>query len=181
VPRWGVGRLVTGRTAVAAVLVLALVSFWFFRFGPAGAVRLYSSDDRLIDERFGYTAQSAYAELDILGPAGRDAYHTFLLTDLAYPVVYAPALSLLLAYLARRLAPDRPALQWVAVAPFVGGLADWLENAGLLLVLSRYPDRLDGLVGLLSLMTITKLLVLQGCFLVVPLGFLALAVRELRR
>jgi hypothetical protein len=115
-----------------------------------------------LDAQFGYTPALAYADLAAYGPAGREFdLGAVLAVNLAYPVIYGLFFSLASLYFLQRAAPGRPALARLALLPFLAAVADYLENAGLIVMLLNYPVQLAALAQATSVLTTSKWL-LQG-------------------
>jgi hypothetical protein len=55
-----------------------------------------------------------------------------------------------------RLLPLDHPLQWLSLTPLISGLADVLENLSLVVSSLAYPDRIDWLVRVASLLTRIK-------------------------
>ena len=134
--RWvrAVQRVATpGRVFWAFVAAVAF-SAWFFAAGPHADMRPFGG---VPDERFGDSAGDHLESLDAMGTDGRGAYRTFLLADLAFPLLHAVWLTGFLAVATKRWR----ALPDVAVAaPVLALLADWLENGSFGLLLAQHPD-----------------------------------------
>jgi hypothetical protein len=129
------------------------------------------------DMRFGGRAADVHAFLVGCGPAGRQAYHSLQLADLAYPLVFAAFLASSLALVLRHLAPGRPRLLALAAIPFVASGFDYLENVCAWSALAAFPSPAvtDGLLGMASVAKTTTSWV-AGALLIA--GAVALAARS---
>lgn len=91
-----------------------------------------------------YDADKAYEILTQQGEAGRRFYTRLLLTtELVFPAIYRTFNVLFIAFLWGRWL--RPESRWrrLALLPFLGMAADYLENGLTLILLVAYPGRLD--------------------------------------
>lgn len=122
----------TARRILVAVLVAFAYSAWFF-LGPYADV---SPHGGIVDERFGISGGEAREHIDDLGPDGREAYRTFLLADLVFPLLHA---SWITGFLAVGRSAWKALPAWVLGLPVLALLADWLENGMLLLLLAQHP------------------------------------------
>ncbi len=123
-----------------------------------------------LDNSFTYTPAQAYAALAAYGPAGRSfLLGTELTLNLLYPIIYSLFFCLASLYFLQRAAPARPALARLALIPFVALAADYLANAGLVVLLLNYPNQLTAVAAVTSLLTSTKW-VLQGLSLALLAG-----------
>jgi hypothetical protein len=111
----------------------------------------------ILDMRMSYTPQEAYQLFSALGTAGRQADRTLhLFPDILFPICYALAFAFTGAWFLVRLLPLDHPLQWLSLTPLISGLADVLENLSLVVSSLAYPDRIDWLVRVASLLTRIK-------------------------
>ncbi len=176
-----IARAATTRNVILALLAFVGVSVAWFQFGIAPRLLALTPSTGLLDNTFGYTPQQVYLTLGAYGGEGRNLYVAFLLIDLLYAALSAAALSLALAYIARRLLLPANPWQRVALLPIAAGLGDLLENGCLLALTLAYPARLDPLASLASLITTVKLALVYVSFSLVLFGFVALAITTLAR
>lgn len=161
--RWATGRMILALTA-GFVLFSAVVF-------PAVVERIeaYSGGVGPLDVEFSFSAQEAYSRIEAYGPEGRQLYAWVEATlDVAFPVIAASLLSLLILFLLRRAFPDSRTIRRLGLVPFGTLAADLLENTGILVLLLSYPTRLDGLAELTSLVVSAKwILVVTSLVIVV--------------
>jgi hypothetical protein len=148
----------------------------------AGArIEAYSGGIGPLDLRAGYTPAEAYAALAAYGEDGRLFYLVVELTlDIVYPLAYAVFFSLTIAYCLGLALPPGHALQRAALLPWAGLLADYLENAGLAWLLLNYPNRLDGLAAVTSVVTLVKWLFAIASMGATAAALVGLVVQRLR-
>ncbi len=105
-----------------------------------------------------YTPDEAYRVISLYSEDARSFYVFNAFTaDVVVPVLMGLAIALMNLALLRRVV--RPGSWWrspLLAAGIIGVVADLLENALLSVVVSRFPERLDGLVRVASLTTMTK-------------------------
>ncbi len=172
--RWATRRNVLLLVALDLMMNAALL--------PLASARLsiLSGGVGPLDSRFGYTSAQAYAALTAYGPAGREFdLRSEVTLDLVYPVIYSLFFSLATLYFLQRAAPGRVALARLALLPFAALVADYLENAGLILLLVTFPTQLPALAAATGLLTTAKW-ILQGASLVL-LGLSAVGAILARR
>lgn len=161
--RWATGRIILALTA-GFVLFSAVVF-------PAVVERIeaYSGGVGPLDVEFSFSAQEAYSRIEAYGPEGRQLYAWVEATlDVAFPLIAASLLSLLILFLLRRAFPDSRTIRRLALVPFGTLAADLLENTGILVLLLSYPTRLDELAELTSLVVSAKwILVVTSLVIVV--------------
>ncbi len=102
-----------------------------------------------LDVMFAYSPAEAYGMIAAYGEEARQDYiRGLLLIDFAYPVVY----SLLLCF-GIYLLWHTPRL---ALQPLLIMAADYLENTGILIMLTAWPERVTGLATATSIFTTLK-------------------------
>ena len=117
----------------------------------------YSGGVRILDMRLSYGPEEANDLFEALGSEGRRAYRLLhLMPDLLFPVCYSLAFACTSAWFLVRLLPPSHPLQWLALTPLISGLADILENLSLVVASSLYPDQIDWLTRVASVLTTVK-------------------------
>lgn len=111
----------------------------------------------ILDMRMSYTPEEVYQLFSALGIAGRQAYRTLhLVPDMLFPISYALLFAFTGAWFLVRLLPLEHPLQWLILIPLISGLADILENLSLVVCGLVYPNRIDWLAQVASLLTKIK-------------------------
>ena len=124
----------------------------------------------ILDMRMSYTPEEAYQLFSALGIAGRQAYRTLhLVPDILFPISYSLLFAFTVAWFLVRLLPLEHPLQWLILIPLISGLADILENLSLVVSGLVYPNRMDWLAQVASLLTKIK-------FGLMPIGLVFLII-----
>ena len=152
------------KTSWLAILVLLAATFlmMFLMNGTQlpfsnPTIEEHSGGVPILDMRMYYTPEEAYQLFTALGTAGRQAYRILhLLPDMLFPICYALAFAFTSAWFLVRLLPLDHPLQWLSLTPLISGLADILENLSLVISSLMYPNRMDWLVEVASLLTKIK-------------------------
>ena len=111
----------------------------------------------ILDMQIGYTPDDAYALLDGLGAEGRRAYAAMLVGgDMLFPISYSLLFASIAAWLLLRVAPPDHWAQKLSLIALVGGISDIAENLSILAMVFAFPQRLDGVAWLSSLIKMTK-------------------------
>lgn len=136
----------------------------------------------VLDLRFGFTPEEAWQLLDALGEAGRAQYQQMELTlDVIYPLIYTGFLVFLLSLLYRKtLRPDSP-WRLLNLLPFVVLIADFVENAGIVQLIRRFPERADALAGWTSVANQVKWTMFMITIGVVLAGLMRLLLVRFRK
>jgi hypothetical protein len=167
-------------------ILLLLVVVLGFNVGvfPLAASRIDSQSRGILplDLRFGYSPDTAYAVMSAYGAGGRRAYlWTELTADVLYPIAYALFLSLSVAYLFERARPGSVVARHATLLPFAALVADYVENAGIIVMLVRYPQRSDPLVRLTSVITCVKWVLFVAAIGLLVSAIAALGIARARR
>ncbi len=153
-------RKLASLRVVALFLLLLIVSNILINGKPYGLAQLseISHGATIPDmEMSGYSPQRAYDILTAQGDAGRAFYlHAIVPQDFPFPFFYALFFATALTCLVQILFPHNRRLLQIGLLGLCAGLADWMENLCLLVLLLRYPQRLDSVAVLASVFTITK-------------------------
>ncbi len=154
-------RLIVG----FGLLLFTVFMIWVL---PAEAVRSSQilKGEPTPDTSFFYTASDLYAMAEAYGVEGRAYYiHARYTFDLAWPLAYVMFLVPTTAWLLKPWEQDRKKRLLVLV-PLAGFLFDLLENAGAVLVMSRYPARTWVIDWLVPWMTMFKWSALAAAFVI---------------
>ncbi len=130
-----------------ALLLLLLVIFFNVLIMPGMAGE---KSIEPIDIQFAYSPEKAYSLIESYGDETRAQYRKGLMTlDVIYPVIYTLFISIALMV----LFPGNYKLAWV---PYLAFAADIFENAGIITMLSYYPQRLNVVALVTSFFTTVK-------------------------
>ncbi|MEM7532477.1 MAG: hypothetical protein AAF639_09880 [Chloroflexota bacterium] len=152
----------TLRNVLIAMGVFILFSVIIFNTGFIPTLSQIAPDVSLLDNTFGYSTDDVREVLVAYGEEGRRLYQRYLLIfDFVYAVVFAVSNSLFLAYLLTRLFPAVSYLRLLYLLPFGGLILDFLENIGILTLLTSYPSTMAGLVPIVSTVTMVKLILVN--------------------
>ena len=146
---------ILGLLAVAGLLTFIMNGTALFFSTPT--IEAHSGGVPILDMRMSYTPEEVYQLFAALGTTGRQAYRTLhLVPDMLFPISYALLFAFTGAWFLVRLLPLEHPLQWLILTPLVSGLADILENFSLVVSGLAYPNRMDWLAQIASLLTKIK-------------------------
>jgi hypothetical protein len=148
-------EVATGRLAGGLVLGFVLISFLWFRFGPAG--RLAAAGLPLPDTWIGYTPEELYRGYEVFGVEGRRWYQLFLVGDFLYPLLFAAASGAVIVLALKRIGRLSGSGRWLLLAPLAVLLLDWVENGIQFFLVSAFPRRFDGLASFAAVITAAKM------------------------
>ena len=138
--------ITTGPRALAALAGFFLLGF-LINGRPFGVAELKSITGGIgiLDMEFLYSPQQAYAHLAAMGVAGRAFELTHIIPlDLILPAVYTLAYALTITWLLRQWLPRESRWHRLNVVPVIGGICDYCENFGIIIMLAAWPQELHG-------------------------------------
>jgi hypothetical protein len=105
----------------------------------------------------GYNLSYVIKLFDSLGEIGRRYYLTIQIPlDMLYPLLFGLTYCLLLAYFLKQLKKLYTPYIYLCLLPVVVGIADYLENTGIISLLIHYPDITERMVSVTSLFSVIK-------------------------
>jgi len=134
-------KFATGKYLASSIVLLS-----FF------LIRMRSDDGNYLDMRFGYSSKDAYKVINDLGIMGRSSYLSFLGIDFGIIAFFSISMLLLIAILLKKLKMND---KWTFtyLLPLVRGVFDIFENIFIMLILLKYPKRLDTIAEIGGIMT----------------------------
>ncbi len=158
-------------TFILSVLFPAVIFPWVARIrtGLAGEVGP-------IDLTFAPSAENLFSMVAAYGAEGRAFYRvTELTVDVVYPLSYGFFLSFLITLTFRRVFPAGSWMQRLNLVPLAGMLFDFLENFGIVGLLSTYPAQIAWLAAFTSAANTVKWIFSGGGALLGVVGALLFA------
>jgi hypothetical protein len=117
-----------------------------------------------------------------LGVIGRETYLTNQLpVDMIYPLLFGLTYSLLLAYFLKKLKKLKSPYSYLCLIPIVAGIADYLENIGIITMLNNYPNLTATSVNLTNIFSLIKSISTSVFFIVLIVILLILGIKFLGR
>lgn len=172
VSRW-LREASTGRVTLSALAVFLLFTAFVLPRQSAQA-EAQSGEAGAPDTSLFYTPGDLYAMAEAYGPEGRKEYiRTRFTFDVAWPVVYTLFLTTAISWLFTRGSDLSSRWQLANLAPIVGALFDYLENASTSLVMARYPARTAVVDALAPIFTFVKWVFVGGSFVLLLVGIVA--------
>jgi len=92
-----------------------------------------------------------------LGENGREIYLTNQIpVDMIYPLLFGLTYSLLFAYFLKKINKLKPPFIYLSLLPIIAGIADYMENIGIITMLNNYPDLTESTVNATNTFSIIK-------------------------
>ena len=127
---------------VVLLFVLTNLIYAFMLLVTIPKTVAYSGGIKLLDMMpAGYDSEYVNELFKKLGKEGRDVYlFNQIPVDMIYPLLFGLTYSLLIAYFLKKLNKLKTSLFFLCLLPIIAGLADYLENIGIISMLYDYPD-----------------------------------------
>ncbi|PCJ93140.1 MAG: hypothetical protein COA52_06895 [Hyphomicrobiales bacterium] len=130
----------------------------------------------------GYDSQFAHSLLTAIGGEGRQYYlWRQIPLDLIYPALFGTSFYLLANWMAGKLHVFQRILRLTALVAVAVGVADYIENFFIILMLRDYPNLSDALVNAASIATLLKSSLTLIYFIVLIVVLLAWAIQFIFR
>jgi hypothetical protein len=164
----------TGRT-VLILFILTMAVYFFMLMYSIPKVESFAPGIALFDlSPSGYSYDYAIELLDTLGETGRTVYLTQQLpVDFIYPGLFAISYSLLLTWLFAKSFDPQAWIYYLTLVPILGGLFDYLENIGIILMINTFSNVSPGLVTMSNIFTVLKSMFTTVFFILLMIGFVA--------
>ncbi len=174
-------RLANWKTIVILILIALPFNWVIFPMRSTRLKELSGKSNPIIDVMYAYTPAQVYELIPAYGEQGRQFYAvTELTVDLAYPILYNLLLSVLMAMIFRGAFSSGSQWHKLPLLPLASWLADYLENAGITLMLVSYPQELDALAWVTSLFSTAKWTVGGACVILIVVGLVVLLIKKLQ-
>lgn len=121
-------------------------------------VMAFSGGLKLLDMMpLGYDLDDVNALFTALGEKGRGIYlYSQIPVDMIYPFLFGISYSLIYAYFLHKLGKLDSVFFYVSLLPLVAGTADYLENTGIVLMLTSFPNVSPVMASLTNVCSIIK-------------------------
>ncbi|MFH2050640.1 MAG: hypothetical protein ABIJ12_14495 [bacterium] len=171
-----------GKTVIY-LLIITLAVYGFMLFYTIPSVMEFSNGMKLFDmQPLGYDADYARLLLDTLGEQGRSQYlYHQIPVDMVYPLLFAVSFSLLIVYVFEKSSIDKNWIYWISLVPLLAGLFDYIENIGIIVMLTSFPDFSTEWANMTCLFTVSKSMLTTLFWVLLLVGLVMIVKRKFRR
>ena len=140
----------------------------------------FSNGMKLLDMMpTGYDLNYVSKLFSALGENGRLTYLTYQIpVDMIYPLLFGLSYCLLLGYLLKKLNSQ---YIYLCLIPIIAGIADYLENIGIIAMLKNYPELTEVAVKITSSFSLIKSISTSAFFIVLIIMLIILGVKFMKR
>lgn len=155
--RYLIDRHSTGKK-VLLLFILTNLIYAIMLLVTIPKVMEYSNGLKLLDMMpTGYDSAYIHSLFETLGKEGRHCYlYTQIPVDLIYPLLFGISYCLLMGYFLKQLNKLDSMYFYLCTLPLIAGMADYLENFGIIILLNSYPDLSQVSMSTTNLFSIVK-------------------------
>jgi len=148
----------TSGKKVLSLFILTNIVYLFMLMVTIPKTMKFSNGMKLLDMLpTGYNQDYVNELFKTLGENGREIYLTNQIpVDMIYPLLFTLTYSLLLAYFLKKIDKLKPPFTYLCLLPIIAGIADYLENFGIIAMLNNYPDLTETTVNATNTFSIIK-------------------------
>jgi len=142
----------------------------------------YSGGMKLLDMMpQGYDSEYVNELFSQLGAEGREAYlYNQIPVDMIYPLLFGITYSLLIGYFLKKLDKLNTHFFYLCLIPMIAGVADYLENIGIITMLYDYPDLSITQINITNFFTLIKSLSTTLFFLILITIIIIVGIKRLK-
>ena len=143
---------------VLSLFILTNIVYLFMLMVTIPKTMGFSNGMKLLDMLpTGYNQDYVNKLFKTLGENGREIYLTSQIpVDMIYPLLFGLTYSLLLAYFLKKLNILKSSFKYLCLLPIIAGIADYMENIGIIAMLNSYPDLTETLVNATNTFSVIK-------------------------
>jgi hypothetical protein len=143
----------------------------------------FSNGMKLLDMMpTGYDWNYVNELFNTLGANGRKTYLTNQIpVDMFYPFFFGLSYCLIFAYFLKKLRKLRSSFIYLCLLPIIGGIADYLENFGIIKMLNNYPDLTETTVNTTNTFSVLKSTSTGIFFIVLIVILIILGIRFVKK
>ncbi|PIA77423.1 hypothetical protein BFR04_08220 [Gaetbulibacter sp. 4G1] len=142
----------------------------------------FSNGMKLLDMMpAGYDLNYVSELFSSLGENGRMTYlNNQIPVDMIYPLLFGLSYCLLLGYFLKKLNKLNSPYTYLCLIPIIAGIADYLENLGIITMLKNYPELTEITVYATNMFSVIKSISTSIFFIVLIVVLITLGIKLLR-
>ncbi len=168
---------------ILSLFILTNVVYLFMLFVTIPKTMRFSNEMKLLDMLpTGYNRDYVNELFRTLGEHGREIYLTNQIpVDMIYPLLFGLTYSLLLAYFLKKLNKLKSPFTYLCLLPIIAGIADYLENIGIITMLNSYPDLTEITVNATNTFSVIKSTSTSIFFIALIVIFIILGIKFVKK
>ena len=143
----------------------------------------FSNGMKLLDMMpTGYDLNYVSELFSLLGKNGRSTYLNYQIpVDMIYPLLFGLSYCLLLGYFLKKLNKLNSPYSFLSLLPIIAGIADYLENFGIIAMLKNYPELTEVAVKTTSSFSLIKSVSTSTFFITLIVMLIILGIKFMKR
>ena len=172
-----------GGKKILLLFVLTNFIYAIMLLGTIPKTMTFSNGMKLLDMMpTGYDSEYVNALFKTLGENGRAVYlYNQIPVDMIYPFLFGISYCLLISYFLKKLNKFNSAFFYLCFLPLIAGVADYLENFGIITMLNNYPNLSQILINATNIFSIVKSMATTIYFIVLIITLLMLGIKILQK
>jgi len=168
---------------VLSLFILTNVVYLYMLMVTIPKTMGFSNGMKLLDMLpTGYNKNYVNELFRALGENGREIYLTNQIpVDMIYPLLFGLTYTLLLAYFLKKLNKLKSPYTYLCLLPIFAGIADYLENIGIITMLKSYPDLTEISVNATNTFSVIKSISTSIFFIALIVILIILGIKFVRR
>lgn len=167
---------------VLSLFIITNAVYMFMLIVTIPKTMSFSNGMKLLDMiPTGYDLNYVSTLFNALGETGRGIYLTKQIpVDMIYPLLFGLTYSLLLAYFLKKLNKLNVPYIYLCLLPIIAGIADYLENFGIITMLKIYPELTELAVKITCSFSMIKSISTSLFFIVLITILLILGIKRIK-
>lgn len=167
---------------VLVLFLLTNIVYAYMLLVSIPATMEFSNGLQLLDMMpAGYDLEYVNTLFETLGNTGRQIYLTKQIpVDMIYPLLFGISYAAVLAYFLSKLPKLNHNYLYLCLFPIIAGIADYIENIGIVTMLNAYPTVTETSVHTTSIFSIIKSSTTSIYFIILIIVLIVLGIRRLK-
>ena len=142
----------------------------------------FSNGMKLLDMMpMGYDAEYINSLFEALGENGRHVYlYNQIPVDMIYPFLFGISYCLLIGYFLKKLNKLSSVFFYLCFLPLIAGIADYLENFGIITLLINYPNLSQTLMDATNIFSVVKSMTTTVFFVALIITLLMFGIKTMK-
>lgn len=168
---------------VAWLFVITNLVYAFMLIVTIPKTMRFSNGMKLLDMMpLGYDSEYVNLLFEALGKDGRHAYlYNQLPVDMIYPFLFAVSYCLLTGFFLKKINKLNSSLFYLCFLPIIAGIADYIENFGIISMLRNYPHLSQDVAECTNVFSIIKSTATTAFFVALIIILIALGIKVIKR
>jgi len=130
----------------------------------------------------GYDSEYINSLFETLGENGREVYlYNQIPVDMIYPFLFGISYCLLFAYFLKKINKLNSTFFYLSFLPIIAGMADYLENLGIINMLNNYPNQSQVSMDATNIFSIIKSMTTTVFFVALIITLLILGFKTIKK